>query len=103
MDIILGFIEKNLSEPGYNVEQLSVDYGVSRIYLNKKIKALTGETSSEFIRNIKLKHAAEFLKQNKLNVSEVAWEVGYSDIRTFRKRFKEKFDLSPSDFAKQYK
>jgi DNA-binding response OmpR family regulator len=103
LDKILSFIEKNLPESEYSVEQLAKDYGVSRIYLNRKIKALTGETTIEFMRNIKLKHAAELLKQNKLNVSEVAWEVGYNDIRTFRKRFKEKFELSPSEFAKQHK
>lgn len=103
LDKILELIENNLSNSEYSVEQLALDYGVSRIYLNRKIKALTGETTNEFMRNIKLKHAAELLKQNKLNVSEVAWEVGYNDIRTFRKRFKEKFELSPSGFAKQFK
>lgn len=103
LDKILELIENNLPESEYSVEQLATDYGVSRIYLNRKIKALTGETTNEFMRNIKLKHAAELLKQNKLSVSEVAWEVGYNDIRTFRKRFKEKFEMSPSEFAKQFK
>lgn len=103
LDKILEFIEQNLSNSEYSVEQLAEDYGVSRIYLNRKIKALTGETTIEFMRNIKLKHAAELFKQNTLNVSEVAWEVGYNDIRTFRKRFKEKFEMSPSEFAKQFK
>jgi signal transduction histidine kinase/ligand-binding sensor domain-containing protein/DNA-binding response OmpR family regulator len=103
LDKILELIETNLSESEYSVEQLAEDYGVSRIYLNRKIKALTGETTNEFMRNIKLKHAAELLKQNKLNISEVAWDVGYNDIRTFRKRFKEKFEMSPSEFARQYK
>ena len=103
LDKILESIETNLSESEYSVEQLANDYGVSRIYLNRKLKALTGETTIEFMRNIKLKHAAELLKQNKLNISEVAWEVGYNDIRTFRKRFKEKFEMSPSEFARQFK
>ena len=102
LDKILTFIKNNMSKTDYSVEQLATDYGVSRIYLNRKIKALTGETTIEFIRNIKLKYAAELLKQNKLTVSEVAWEIGYNDIRTFRKRFKEKFNESPSDFAKKY-
>lgn len=103
LDKILGFIENNLSDSNYSVEQLAEDYGVSRIYLNRKIKALTGDTTNEFMRSIKLKHAAELLKQNKFTVSEVAWDIGYNDIRTFRKRFKEKFEMSPSEFAKQFK
>lgn len=102
LDKILALIKNNMSESDYSVEQLASDYGVSRIYLNRKLKALTGETTIEFIRNIKLKYAAELLKQNKLTISEVAWEIGYNDIRTFRKRFKEKFEITPSEFAKQY-
>ncbi|MBR8534044.1 response regulator [Carboxylicivirga sediminis] len=103
LEKILTKIEENLSESEYSVEQLAEDYGVSRIYLNRKIKALTGETTNQFMRNIRLKHAAELLKQNKLNISEVTWKVGYNDLRTFRKRFKEKFGMSPSEYAKQYK
>lgn len=99
---ILNIIKDNISEAEYSVEQLAADYGVSRIYLNRKIKALTGETTIEFIRNIKLKYAADLLMQNKLTVSEVAWEIGYNDIRTFRKRFKEKFDETPSEFSKKF-
>lgn len=102
LEKILSFIENNLSDSDYSVEQLANDYGVSRIYLNRKIKALTGETTIEFMRNIRLKHAAEMLKQNKLNVSEVAWEIGYNDIRTFRKRFKEKFKINPSEFGRKF-
>ncbi len=100
MEKILALTEKNLSNPEFNVDKLAETYGVSRIHLNRKIKALTGETPIQFLRNIKLKHAAELLKQNSLNVSEVAWEVGYSDVGTFRKRFKEKFGVSPSEFEK---
>lgn len=100
LDKILSLIEESLSDSEFSVEKLAEQYGVSRIYLNRKIKALTGETSNQFLRNIRLKHAAELLKQNVLTVSEVTWEVGYNDLRTFRTRFKEKFGLSPSEYAK---
>ncbi|BAX78948.1 hybrid sensor histidine kinase/response regulator [Labilibaculum antarcticum] len=100
LDQILSHIEKNLSDSDFSVEKLAGLYGVSRIYLNRKIKALTGETSNEFLRNIRLKHAAELLKQNVLTVSEVTWQVGYNDLRTFRTRFKDKFGVSPSEYSK---
>lgn len=100
LDKILALIEEHLSDSEFSVEKLAELYGVSRIYLNRKIKALTGETSNQFLRNIRLKHAAELLKQNVLTVSEVTWEVGYNDLRTFRTRFKEKFGVSPSEYAK---
>ncbi|WP_430934202.1 hybrid sensor histidine kinase/response regulator [Saccharicrinis sp. 156] len=99
MDKILAIIEEHLSDSEFTVEKMAEKYGVSRIYLNRKIKALTGETSNQFIRNIRLKHAAELLKQGEMNVSEVTWMVGYNDLKTFRTRFKEKFGVSPSEFA----
>ncbi|WP_075589936.1 hybrid sensor histidine kinase/response regulator transcription factor [Labilibacter marinus] len=99
MDKILSIIQEHLSDSDFSVEMLAEKYGVSRIYLNRKIKALTGETSNQFIRNIRLKHAAELLKQGEMNVSEVTWMVGYNDLKTFRTRFKEKFGVSPSEFA----
>ncbi|MBA7521835.1 Sensor histidine kinase RcsC [subsurface metagenome] len=100
LDHILAIIEENLSDSEFSVERLAELYGVSRIYLNRKIKALTGETSNQFLRNIRLKHAAELLNQNVLTVSEVTWQVGYNDLRTFRTRFKEKFGMSPSVYSK---
>lgn len=100
LDQILALIEENLSESDFTVEKLAEAYGVSRIYLNRKIKSLTGETANQFFRNIRLKHAAELLKQNVLTVSEITWHVGYNDLRTFRTRFKEKFGMSPSEYAK---
>ncbi len=100
---ILGLIEKSLADANYSVEQLAEEYGVSRIYLNRKIKALTGETSIQFIRNVKLKYAAEMLRAGNRTVSEVSWDIGYNDINTFRKRFREKFNMSPSEFAAKNK
>jgi len=103
LDKILSIIDENISDSEFSVETLADKYGVSRIYLNRKIKALTGETSNQFIRNIRLKHAAKLLKNGEMNVSEVTWMVGYNDLKTFRVRFKEKFGLSPSDYAQKHK
>lgn len=93
---ILKIIRKNMNNPELNIEMIAKEYGVSRIYLNKKIKALTGETANIFLRNIKLKYAAQLLAQSKLNVTEVAKEIGYNDVNTFKLRFKEKFGVTPA-------
>ena len=98
---ILSIIENNLDDTSFNVDRLSIEYGLSRNHLNKKIKALTGETAVTFIRNIRLKHAAELFRNGNTNISEVTWKVGYSDLGTFRKRFKEKFGVSPSEFVQE--
>ena len=100
METILGLIEENISDQEFNVEKLAKAYGVSRVYLSKKIKALTGESTIQFQRSVRLKHAAIFLTQDTLTVSEVAWEVGYNDLNTFRQRFKERFHHSPSEYRK---
>ena len=98
---IIELINRNMDNTEYTVEALAQQYGVSRIYLNRKIKALTDETSTQFMRNIRMKHAAKLLLEGNLNVSEVALAVGYSDKGTFRTRFKAKFHVTPADFNKK--
>ena len=93
---IIKIIKKNMSDSELSIEMIAQEYGVSRTYLNRKIKALTGETSNQFLRNIRLKYAAKLILQKKLNINEVAREIGYNDINTFRIRFKEKFGVAPT-------
>ena len=98
---IIDLINRNMDNTAYTVEALAQQYGVSRIYLNRKIKALTDETSTQFMRNIRMKHAAKLLLEGDLNVSEVALAVGYSDQGTFRTRFKTTFNVTPAAFKKK--
>jgi len=72
---------------------------MSRVTLYRKIKALTNQTAVEFIRSVRLKRAAQLLEQNKLNVNEVAYMVGFLDIDYFRRCFKEEFGYTPKEFA----
>jgi len=89
-------IEKNLSDSKFNVEQLAKKLFMSRPTLYRKIIALTGESPNQFIRSYRLKRAAQLLKANFGNVTEVALEVGFTNIGYFSQCFKEKFHLSPS-------
>ena len=91
-------IEKNLSEPGFNVEQLGKKLYMSRATLYRKIMALTGESPRQFIRLYRLNRAAQLLKANFGNVTEVAVEVGFSNIAHFSRCFKEEFHRSPSSY-----
>ena len=95
---ILEIVKRNMSNSELSIEVIANEYGVSRTYLNRKIKAITGETCSQFVRNIRLKYAAKLIQQKQLNVSEVAWEVGYNDINTFRSRFKDMYGVLPSNY-----
>jgi DNA-binding response OmpR family regulator len=90
-------IEKNISDEDLNVESLSEKMDISRVTLNKKIQALTGETAVEFIRSYRLKRAMQLLKENFGTVLDVALEVGFSNPSYFARCFKEKFHQLPSD------
>ena len=95
----LEIVEKQMGNYEYKVAQFAFDLAVSRSLLFTKIKALTGQTPNNFIKTIRLKRAAQLLKTQKLNVSEVADMVGFKDPKYFRKCFKEQFMMLPSDYG----
>jgi signal transduction histidine kinase/DNA-binding response OmpR family regulator len=91
-------LNKNISDPEFNVDQLSKKLYMSHTTLYRKIHAMSGETPSEFIRTFRLKRGAELLKRNFGTVLEVSFEVGFSSSSYFTKCFKEKFHQLPSTF-----
>jgi len=99
----LDLVEKNMSKPDYTVEELSRDLGISRTLLYKKILTLTGKPPLEFIRTLRLKRAAQLLQKSQLNVSEIAFRVGFNDPKYFRKHFKSEFGVLPSRYAEKFK
>jgi signal transduction histidine kinase/ligand-binding sensor domain-containing protein/DNA-binding response OmpR family regulator len=99
---ITAIIETFMSSPDFSVEQLAEKYEISKTNLNNKIKALTGKTTVQFIRLIRLRRAAELLKTKHNRISDVTYDVGYSDLQHFRQHFKEEFSLSPSAYKKKY-
>jgi signal transduction histidine kinase/ligand-binding sensor domain-containing protein/DNA-binding response OmpR family regulator len=99
---LISVIEKNISKEFLDVEFLSQNMDVSRTQLYRKVGALTDMTPKEFVKEIRMKRAAQLIVQNKLNISEVSYEVGFSDISYFRKCFREKFGMSASEYKKKY-
>jgi len=91
-------IEKNLSDPELNVDQLCKKLYMGRSTLFRKVQALTGETPNQFILSYRLERGAQLLKESFGNVTEIAFEVGFSTPTYFSKCFKEKFHQSPSSF-----
>ncbi len=91
-------INKNISDPEFNVEELCKRLYMGRTTLYRKILALTGEPPTEFIRSYRLKRGAELLKKGMGSVLEVAFEVGFSSANYFSKCFKKKFHQLPSSF-----
>ena len=90
-------IEDNLGDADFDIEQFAKEVGVSRMQLYRKIDALTNMTVKELIRSIRIKRAYQLIEQDKLTISEVAYEVGFKDIAYFRKCFKAQIGKNPSE------
>ncbi len=93
-------VEKNLSNEQYSVEDLSRDLCMSRMTFYRKIQALTGQKPTEFIRTIRLRRAAEMLKQGGKNVTEISYATGFSSVSYFSRCFRTMFGVPPTQFGK---
>jgi signal transduction histidine kinase/CheY-like chemotaxis protein len=91
-------IDKNLSDPDFGLEELADALYMSRASLNRKVKTLTGQSPNRFIQSYRLKRSLDLLKAHAGNVTEVAFQVGFSSSAYFTKCFKEKFKRLPSEF-----
>ncbi|MDX9881777.1 MAG: two-component regulator propeller domain-containing protein [Prolixibacteraceae bacterium] len=96
---ILKIVEDNLSNPEFSVQWLASEYGMSQTSLNKKLVVLTGQKAKIFIRTIRLKRAAQLLKQDEKSIAEITYEVGFNDLQYFRKCFVEEFGCLPNEYS----
>lgn len=95
---MLDAVERHMDESEFSIDDLARSLAMSRIQLYRKLKALTGETPNSFLRNIRLKRAAQLLATHQFNVSEVAYKVGFTDLKYFRERFREQFGVNPGEY-----
>ena len=96
-------VEENFLERTFSIEFLCKEMGFSRTALYSKIKALTNQSISEFIKLIRLKKAVELFRQGKKSVNEVAFLVGFKTHAHFTKCFHEEFGMSPTDYITKLK
>jgi AraC-type DNA-binding domain-containing proteins len=83
MDRKINVINKNIYNPHFNVELLAKEAAISRVQLHRKLKEMEGISAGDFIRNIRLKQAAEILRSKNINISHVAYAVGYNNPSLF--------------------
>jgi signal transduction histidine kinase/DNA-binding response OmpR family regulator len=95
-------LEQHMDDQEYGVEAFSRDMGMSRVGLYNKLKALTNQSVQEFIFNIRLKRAAQLLRDSDLTITEISFQVGFKDSSHFTKLFKKQFGVPPSSFNKTY-
>lgn len=97
---LFGIAEERLSDCNFSIDVLSNGVCVSRPQLYRKITALTGKSPNDFIRTLRMVKAMFLLRQKSANISEVAYEVGFTTPSYFTKCFLEKFGCTPSAFTK---
>ncbi|MDN3666794.1 two-component regulator propeller domain-containing protein [Algibacter miyuki] len=100
---LIKIIEDNLNNNILNVEFLASEIGMSRANLYRKVQQILNDTPVNFIKTIKLKRAAQLLKQDKMYISEVAYMTGFNNQKYFSKCFNKEYGISPTAFAKQNK
>lgn len=94
---VLNYINKNISDNNLNVENLADELLLSRSKLYRKIKALTGLTANEFIRNVRLEKSKEILENSEFSISEICYKVGFSSPSYFTKCFKLQYGVLPKE------
>lgn len=100
LDKVISVINSNMSEGDFDVVQLADALAVSKSSLYRKMKIATGLSPIEFIRNIRLKHGSQLLKDKSISVAEVAYECGFSNPKYFATCFKEEFGVTPKEYQK---
>lgn len=100
LEKVQSITETNLSKPEFTVEKFCTDLALNRTSVHLKLKALTGMSASQYIKFIRLKKAAELIKEGNESMTNIAEMVGFNSRQTFNKSFKEQFNMTPSEFAK---
>lgn len=95
---MLKAIESHINEEQYNADLLARDVAMSRASLYKKLQTMLGITPTDFIRNVRLKRAAQLLAETHLSISEIADRVGFATARNFSSSFKKIFGVTPSEY-----
>ena len=93
-------IEDNIDNDQFTVEELGDKLFMSRSQVHRKLKAITNQSATEFIRNYRLHRAADLLKQESGNITEIAYQVGFSSQAYFSRSFQKFFGVSPSEYKK---
>jgi signal transduction histidine kinase/ligand-binding sensor domain-containing protein/DNA-binding response OmpR family regulator len=96
-------VEAHLTDPALSVGVLADALCLTQSVLYRRLKSITGQTVVEFIRDVRMKRAAQLLAQPNLRISEVAYEVGVENVKYFRKTFQKIYGVAPSEYARQHR
>jgi DNA-binding response OmpR family regulator/signal transduction histidine kinase/streptogramin lyase len=101
LESLLKVIEKNLNEPGLNASIIEGALSISKMQLYRRLKSLAGMTPAEFIKRIRLKHAADMLIASQYTVSEIFYRTGFNNKSYFFREFKKIYHCAPNEYRQQ--
>jgi AraC-like DNA-binding protein len=95
-------VEDNIFNPDFDSQQFINEMAMSKTQLYRKLTSLIGQSATEFIRTIKLKKAARIIARREMTISEITYQMGFTDPSYFTKVFKKQFGMLPSSYAEHY-
>ncbi|MCW9064732.1 MAG: response regulator, partial [Ignavibacteriaceae bacterium] len=100
LDRVMLVIDQHISEEEFSIEEFGKDVGMSRSQMHRKLKALTGKSTSLYLRTVRLAKAKQMIENQKGTISEISYQVGFSSPAYFSRCFKEEFGFTPSEVSK---
>ena len=94
----IALVEKNISDSEFSVETMAAEVGMARTTLYKKLMAITGQGPAEFIRTIRIKRGRALLETSQMQITEIAYAVGFTTVKSFTMNFKAIYGITPSEF-----
>ncbi|MDR0574731.1 MAG: helix-turn-helix domain-containing protein [Tannerella sp.] len=101
MQRIMEVVDRHIGDHELAVEKIAQEIGISRAHLHRRLKKTAGVSAGELIRNVRLTKAARLLKEQQMNVSQIAYAVGYTSQSNFSTAFKKYFGVSPKEYVEQ--
>lgn len=96
---VISLVEDNLANESFSIENLAIEMAMSRTVFYKKLKSLTNDNPKDFIKEIRMKKAAELIREKTYQINEIAYLVGFSNPKHFSTFFKKYYGVSPSNFS----
>jgi AraC-like DNA-binding protein len=103
MKDIVSIVEAHLDDSRFSVTQLCREAGISHPQLHRKLKAEAGLSAVQLIRSVRLRHGKRLLRQTKLPIADIAYDVGFSDPDYFSKVFRKEVGCTPSQYRETQK
>lgn len=98
----LDVANQHLQDADFGVEEFAQSVGMSRSQLYKKLMAVVGKSPLDMMRTLRMKRAKQLLEQSQLQVSEIAYSVGYNTLKTFTENFKQEYSVTPTEYRRQH-